>query len=107
MSQIARRPSCVDRGAGAAAAVGNGRTLLGFFEAKSATHGAKNSPLLMDSSSGGAANGDAEVAATGVVNGLENCEGAGVDINGVFSDAADGSGPAHRMLVHALIYCAE
>ena len=41
MSQIARRPTCVDRGAGAAAAVGSGRTLLDFFKPKSATDGAK------------------------------------------------------------------
>ena len=48
----------------------------------------------------------ADVVATGVVNGLEDCEGAGIDMDGVFSDAADGSGPADRTLVHAPIYCA-
>ena len=46
------------------------------------------------------------MVATGVVNGLEYCEGAGIDMDGFFSDAADGSGPADRTLVHAPIYCA-
>ena len=56
---------------------------------------------------GGAGAGSfAEEVATGAVNGLEDCEGAGVDMDGVFSDAADGSGPADRALVHAPIYCA-
>ena len=85
-----------------------------FFKLKSATDGAKMSPMLMDSSSGGGASGDADVVATGVVskgegsvgagsfvdvvatgvvNGLLDCEGAGIDMDGVFSDAADGSGP--------------
>ena len=32
MSHVACRPTCVDRGAGAAAAVGSGRTLLDFFQ---------------------------------------------------------------------------
>ena len=127
MSQVACRPTCVDRGAGAAAAVGSGRTLLNFFKLKSATDGAKESPVLMDSSSGGGASGDADVVATGVVskgeggagagsfadvvatgvvNGLEDCEGAGIYMDGVFSDAADRSGHADRTLVHAPIYCA-
>ena len=97
---------CVDRGAGAPAAVGSRRTLLDFFKLKSATDGAKESPVLMDSSSGGGASGDADVVATGVVNGLEDSEGAGIDSDGVFSDVADGSGPADGTLVHALIYCA-
>ena len=47
-----------------------------------------------------------DVVATGVVNGLEDCEGAGIGMDGVFSDAADGSGPVDRTLVHAPIYCA-
>ena len=128
MSQVACRPTCVDRGAGAAAAVGNGRTLLGYFKPKSATDGAKESPVLMDSSIGGrgasgdtdvlatgvvskgeggaAAGGLADVVAAGVVNGLEDCEGPGIGMDGVFSDAAGGSGPADRTLVHAPIYCA-
>ena len=106
MSQVASRPTCVDRGAGAAAAVGSGRTLLCFFKLKSAKDGAKESPVLMDSSSGGSASGDADVVLTGVVDELEDCEGASIDMNGVFSDAADGSGPADRALVHAPIYCA-
>ena len=127
MSQVACRPTCVDRGAGAAAAVGNGRTLLGYFKPKSATDGAKESPVLMDSSIGGrgasgdtdvlatgvvskgeggaAAGGLADVVAAGVVNGLEDREGAGIDMECFFSDAADGSGPADRTLVHAPIYC--
>ena len=37
MSLVACRLTCVDRGAGAAAAVGRGRTLLDFFKPKSAT----------------------------------------------------------------------
>ena len=148
MSQVACRPTCVDRGAGAAAAVGSGRTLLDFYKAKSATYGAKKSPALMDSGSGRGASGDADVVATevvsrgeggagagsdadvvvtgvvskgegdagtgslddvvptGVGNGLEDCEGAGINTDGVFSDAAGGSGPADRTLVHAPIYCA-
>ena len=82
---------------------------------------------MMDGSSGGGASGDADVVATGVVsrgkcgagagsfadvvaakdvNGLQDCEGAGIDMDGVFSDAADGSGPTDRTLVHAPIYCA-
>ena len=40
------------------------------------------------------------------MNGLEDCEDAGIDTDGVFSDAADGSGPVDRTLVHAPIYCA-
>ena len=56
---------------------------------------------------GGAGVGSfADVVATEVVNGLEDCEGSGIDMNGVFSDDADGSGPADRTLVHAPIYCA-
>ena len=68
MSQVACRPTCVDSGAGAAAAVGSGRTLLDFFKPKSATDGAKESPVLMDSSTGGGASGGADVVATGVVS---------------------------------------
>ena len=105
MSQIACRPTCVDRGAGAAAAVGSGRSLLDFLKPKSETDGAKEWSVLMDSSTGGGARGDADVVATGVVstgeggagagsdadvvvtgvlNGLEGCEGAGIDMD-VFS----------------------
>ena len=55
---------------------------------------------------GGAGAGSfTDVVATGVVNGLEDYKGAGIDMDGVFSDAADGSGLADRTLVHALIYC--
>ena len=39
------------------------------------------------------------------MNGLKDCEGAGIDMDGVFSDAADGSGPDDRTLVHAPICC--
>ena len=127
MSQVTCRPTCVDRGAGTAAAVGSRRTLLDFYKPKSATDGAKKSPALMDCSSDRVASGDAEVVATGVVsrgdggacagsfadvvatgvvNGLKDCEGVGIDMDGVFSDAADESGPADRTLVHAPIYCA-
>ena len=49
----------------------------------------------------------ADVVATGVVNGLEDCEGAGIDMDGVFSDPAKGSGSADRTLVRAPIYCAR
>ena len=45
MSQVACRPTCVARGAGAAAAVGSGRTLLDVFNPKSATDSAKESPV--------------------------------------------------------------
>ena len=53
MSQVACPPTCVDRDAGGAAAVESGRTLLDFFKPKGATDGAKESPVLMDISSGG------------------------------------------------------
>ena len=125
MSQAACRPTCVDRGAGPVPAVGSGRTLPDFFKPESATGGAKESPVLMDSSSGGGPSGDADVVvtevvskgegdagagcfddvvATGVVNGFEDCEGAAINMDGVFSDAADRSGSADRTLVHAAIY---
>ena len=68
MSQVARRSTCVDRGAGAAAAVGRGRTLLDFFKPKSASDGGKKSPVLMDSTIGRGASGDADVVATKVVS---------------------------------------
>ena len=48
----------------------------------------------------------ADVVATGVVNGLEDCEGTGIDMDRVFSDAADGTGPADRTFVHVPMYCA-
>ena len=99
MSQVACRPTCVDRGAGAAAAVGSGRTLLDFYKPKSATDGAKKSPALMGSSSGRGASGDADVVATGVVSRGEGGAGAGSDadvvVTGVVSkgegDAGAGS----------------
>ena len=96
MSQVACRPTCVDRGAGTAAAVGSGRTLLVFFKPKSATDGAKESPVLMDSSSGGGANGDADVVATGVVSRGEGGAGVGSDadvvVTGVVSKGKGGAG---------------
>ena len=66
MSQVACRPTCVDRGAGAAAAVGGGHTLRDLLKPKIATDGAEVSPVLMDSSSGDGARGHADVVATGV-----------------------------------------
>ena len=42
--------------------------MLDFFKPKRATDGDKESPVLMDSSSGGGASGDADVVATRVVN---------------------------------------
>ena len=96
MSQVACRPTCVDRGAGAAAAVGSGRTLLDFFKSKSATDGAKESPVLMASSGGGGARGDVDVVATGVVSRGEGGAGAGSDagvvVTGVMSEVEDGAG---------------
>ena len=81
MSQVACRPTCIDRGAGAAAAVGSGRTLLDFCKPKSATDGAKKSSVLTNSSSGGGASGDADVVATGVVSRGEGGADAGSDAN--------------------------
>ena len=96
MSQVACRPTCVDRGAGAAAAVGSGRTLLGFYKPKSVTDGAKKSPALMDSSSSRGASGDADVVATGVVSKGEGGAGAGSDadvvVTGVVSKGEGDAG---------------
>ena len=96
-----------------------GAHLLFLFKPKSATDGAKKSPVLMNSSSGGGASsvvdvvstgvvskgeGGAgagsldDVVATGVVNRLGDCKGEGIDMDGVLSDAAEGSGPADRTL---------
>ena len=145
MSTNVGRQGCWCRAGG-----GERAHIAGFFkiEERWRKDGAKESPVLMDSSSGGGARGDADVVATGVVsrgeggagagndadvvvtgvmskgedgasagsfadvvvtgvmNGLEDCEGTGIDMDGVFSDAADGSGLANRTLVHAPIYCA-
>ena len=120
MPQVACRPTtCVDRGAGAAEAVGRGRLFLAFFKPKSVTDGSKESPVLTDSSSGGGASSDIDVVstgvvsrgeggagagslddvvATGVVNRLGDCEREGIDMDGILSDAAEGSGPADRTL---------
>ena len=72
------------------------RTLLNFFKPKSATDGAKESPVLMDSSSGGGASYDADVVATGVVNRGEGGVGAGSDadvvVTGVVSKGESGAG---------------
>ena len=51
----------------------------GFFKPKSATDGAKESPVLVDSNSGGGASGDTDVVAMGVVNRGEGGAGAGSD----------------------------
>ena len=97
MSQVACRPTCVNRGAGAVAAVGSGRTLLDFFKPKSATDGAKKSPVLMDRSGGGSS-GDADVMATGDVSRGEGGAGAGSDadvaVMGVVSKGEGGAGAA-------------
>ena len=94
MSRVACHSTCVDRGAGAAAAAGSGRTLLDFFKPKSAADGAKESP--MDNSSGGGASGDADVVATGVVSRGEGGAGAGSDtdvvVTGVVSKGEGGAG---------------
>ena len=96
MSQVACRPTCVDRDAGAAAAVGSGRTLLDFSKPKGATDSAKESPVLMDRGGGGGASGDADVVATGVVNRGEGGAGAGGDadvvVTGVVSKGKGGAG---------------
>ena len=96
MSQVECRPTCVDRGAGDAAAVGSGRTLLDFFKPRSATAGAKESPVLMDSSSGGGASGDADVVAKEVVSRGEGGAGASSDadvfVTGVVSKGEGGAG---------------
>ena len=68
MSQGSCRPTCVDRGAGAAAAVGSRRSLLDFLKPKSATDGAKESLVLTDSCSDGGASVYADVVSTGVVS---------------------------------------
>ena len=97
MSQVACRPTRVGRGAGAAAAVESERTLLELFKPKCATDGPKESPVLMDSSRGGGASGDADVVATGVVTRGEGGAGAGSDtdvvVTGVMSkDEGGGRG---------------
>ena len=96
MLQVACRPTCVDRGAGAATAVESERILLDFFKPKSATDSAKELPVLMDSSSGGGASGDADVVATGVVSRGEGGAGAGSDadvvVTGVVSKGEGGAG---------------
>ena len=96
MSRVACRPTCFDRDAGVAAAVGSGRTLLDFSKPKSATDGPKKSPVLMESSSGGGASGDKDVVATGVVSRGEGGAGAGSDadvvVTGVTRKGEGGAG---------------
>ena len=96
MSQVACPPTCVDRGAGAAAAVGSGCTLLDFFKPNKATDGAKESPVLMDSSRDGGASGDADVVAKGLVSRSKGGAGAGSDVDvvmtGVVSKGEGGAG---------------
>ena len=90
MSKVACRPTRVDRGACAEAAVGRRRTLLDFLKPKSATDGAKESPVLTDSSSGESASGDADVVATGVVSRGEGGAGAGSDADVVATGDVNG-----------------
>ena len=70
--------------------------IAGFFKPKSATDGAKDSPVLMDSSSGGGASGGANVVATGVVSRGEGGAGAGsgadVVVTGVVSKGEGSAG---------------
>ena len=70
--------------------------IAGFFKLKSAADGAEESPMLMDSSSGGGARGDADVVATGVVSRGEGGAGAGSDadvvVTGVISKGKGGAG---------------
>ena len=115
MSQVACRPTCVDRDAGAAAAVGSGRTLLDLNKPKSATDGAKKSPALMDSSSGRGASVDADVVATGVVSRGEGGLGAGSDadvvVTGVVKKGEGDAGASSFVdvvatgVVNGLEYC--
>ena len=74
----------------------SGSTLLDFFKPQSATDGAKESPVLVDSSSGEGASGDADVVATGVVSRGEGGAGAGSDadvvVTGVVSKGEGGAG---------------
>ena len=53
-----------------------------FFKRKSATDGANESPVLMESSSGGGTSGDADLVATGVVSRGEGIAGerSGADV---------------------------
>ena len=57
--------------------------------------------ILIKGEGGAGAGSFTDVVATGVVNGLEDCEGAGIDEDGVFSDAAHGSGTVDRTLAQA------
>ena len=70
--------------------------MLEFFKPKSATDGAKKSPVLMDSSSGGDASGDADVVVTGVVSRGEGDaferSGAHLVVTGVVSKGEGGAG---------------
>ena len=76
--------------------MGSGSTLLEFFKPKSATDDAKESPVLMASSSGGGACGDADGVATGVVSRGEGGAGAGSDAavvaTGITSRGEGGAG---------------
>ena len=96
MPQVACRPTCVYRDAGAAAAVWSERTLLDFFKPKTVTDRSKVSLVFMDSSSGGGASGDADVVATGVASRGEGGAGAGSDadvvVTGVVSKGEGGAG---------------
>ena len=97
MLQVACRPTCVCRlGCWRRGGGGERAHIAGFFKLKSATDGAKESPVLMDSSSGGGASGEADVVATGVVNRGEGGAGTGCDadvvVTGVVSKGESGAG---------------
>ena len=69
--------------------------MLDVFKPKSAPDGAKESPVLMDSSSGGGATGDADVVATGVVGSGESRVGPCSDADVVLTeDVSKGEGGA-------------
>ena len=91
MSTNVCRQGCWCRGGG-----GERAHIAGVFKPKSATGGAKESPVLMDSSSGGGASGDSDVVATGVVSRGEGGAGAGsgadVVVTGVVSKGEGGAG---------------
>ena len=91
MSTDVCRQGCWCRGGG-----GERPHIAEFFKPKSATDGAKESPVLMDSSSGGGASGGADVVATGVVSRGEGGAGAGSDadvvMTGVVSNGEGGAG---------------
>ena len=91
MSTSVCRQGCWCRGGGEQRA-----HIAGFFKTKSATDGAKESPVLMDSSIGGGASGEGDVVATGVMSrgegGADERSGANVVVTGVVSKSEGGVG---------------